>query len=141
ENTIIIDKGASDNVKMGGVVIYKNNLLGKVVQVESHLSVVNLITQKDTSFTAQSSKTSATGVIYSGSGELILDKVVLSDALEKDDLVVTKGDIDSTGSGFPPGLVVGKIVSVSKRASALFQAAEVRSLTDFSQLRIVFVIL
>jgi rod shape-determining protein MreC len=66
--------------------------------------------------------------------------VVLSEKLEKDDLVRTKGDVDERGQGFPPDLIVGKIISVNKQPSALFQSAEVKSLVDFSRLSTVFVI-
>lgn len=141
EDSLIIDKGSSDGVKKGEVVVYKDNLLGKVVAVEKHLSVVNLLTNKDISFTAQTSKTSATGVVNGGSSGIILGTVVLSDKLEKDDIVVTKGNVDSKGNGFPPGLAVGKIISVEKHPSALFQAAEVKSLVSFSKLKVVFVLL
>ena len=140
DDVLIIDKGSDDGVKKGAIIVYRDNLLGKIAAVEKHLSIVDLLTNKDISFTAQTSKTSASGVINGGSGGIILDTVVLSDKLEKDDLVVTKGDVDSKGNGFPPGLVVGKIIAVEKRASALFQAAEVRSLVDFPKLKVVFVL-
>lgn len=70
----------------------------------------------------------------------MLDNVVLAEGLEKDDLVSTKGDTDENGLGFPPDLVVGKIVSVNKKASNLFQSADIRSLVDFNKLETVFVI-
>jgi len=141
DEEIVIDKGTSDGVKAGGVIVYKDNLIGRIVQVSGHLSVVDLVTNKSTSFTAETAKTSALGVIKGqGAGGILFDNAVLSDKLEKDDVVVTKGDIDASGLGFPPGIVVGKIVSVNKKASSLFQTAEIQSLVDFSQLTVVFVL-
>jgi rod shape-determining protein MreC len=120
EDSFILDKGSDDGVKMGSVLIYKNNLIGRVVTVSVHRSVAELITKSDTSFTVKTSKTSALGIGRGrGGGLVIIDSVVLSDKLEKDDLVVTKGDVDQNGNGYPPDLVVGKIVSVNKKASAL----------------------
>jgi len=141
DDEITIDKGTSDGVKAGNVIVYKDNLIGRIVTVSGHLSVVHLLTNKSTSFTAETAKTSALGVIKGQGAEGILfDTVVLSDKLEKEDLVVTKGDIDASGLGFPPGIIVGKIISVNKKASSLFQTAEVQSLVDFSQLTVVFVL-
>jgi len=38
-----------------------------------------------------------------------LDNVVLSDTLQKQDTVLTKGDVaDTNGIGVPPDLVIGK---------------------------------
>ena len=137
---MIIDKGEKDGVKTGDVVVFQKNLIGKIISVYPHVSKLNLISQKDITVTAQTSKTSAIGLAAGGgSGEIVLENVVLSDKLEKDDLVVTKGDMDEKGNGYPPDLVIGKITSVNKRASDLFQIAEIESLIDFSKLKMVFV--
>ena len=138
---IIIDQGEGNGVKVGSIAVYKDNLVGRIVKTSSHMSVIHLLTRKDASFTATTTKTKALGVIKGKEGEnLLLDNVVLSDKLEKDDLVVTRGDIDNKGTGYPPDLVVGKIVSVNKKTSALFQTAEVESLVDFERLSVVFII-
>lgn len=140
DQQIILDKGTSDKVKKGNVILYKDNLVGRVVTVTAHVSIVSLVTNSQTSFTAQTSQTQALGVIKgTGTDGIILDNVVLSDKLQIGDVVVTKGDIDASGSGFPPGIVVGKIISVNKQPSALFQSAEVQSLVDFSKLTVVFI--
>lgn len=137
---IVIDKGSSDGVKVDAVLVSRDNLVGKIVKTSAHTSVVRLITHKDISFTVNTLKTSVPGVMKGTGGErLLLDNVVLSDKLEKDDMVVTKGDMSADGVGFPPDLVVGKIISVSKKKSALFQTAEVQSLINFSRLELIFV--
>lgn len=141
DEELMIDKGTSDKVSVGNIIVVKDNLIGKVVRASSHLSVVELLRHPHTSFTAETVKTSALGVIRGGDGSVLLVNVVLSDKLEKNDLVKTKGDSDKEGNGVPPGLIVGKIISVNKKASALFQQAEIRSLVDISQEKIVFVLI
>ena len=137
----IIDKGTQDGVKIGAPVIYKNNLLGKITKSNDFLSEVTLVTNISSSFTAKASSSEAPGVIKGqGGGEMILDNVLLSDSLKPSDLVLTNGDISLSGSGYPPDLVVGKIVSVDKKASSLFQRAEVSSFIDFSKITTVFII-
>ena len=138
---LFLNKGISDGVKVGQAVVYEDNLIGKVVQVFAFSSSVTLASNSSVSFTAKSLETQSQGVVKGqGGGDMILDNVLLTDNLQKQDTVLTKGDVSATGSGFPPDLVVGKIVSVSKNPSDLFQKADVKSLIDFSKLTKVFVI-
>lgn len=138
----VIDKGERDNLKIGQAVVFKDQLIGKITKVSSRFSVVTVITNRSSSFTVRTLKTSALGILKGQGGEsgMILDNVLLSENLEINDLVLTKGNIDSKGIGFPPNLIVGKIVSVEKKPSALFQKAVVESIMDFSKLSTVFVI-
>lgn len=141
QNALIIDKGQNDDVNVGDVIVFKNNLIGIVGKITPHLSLVTLLSDSSTSFTAETTKTVTEGIIKSEDGGVVtLDNVILSDKLEKDDIVVTKGDQNLQGQGYPPHLVVGKIVSVDKQASSLFQSAKVASLVNISDLKMVFVI-
>ena len=141
QSSLLINKGSSDFLHLGEVVVYKDNLIGKITKITPHISQIALLNDASTSFTAQTAKTSANGIVRPlDSGTIILANVVLSDKLEKNDLVMTKGDLDSQGHGYPPKLIVGKIISIDKQASSLFQAAKIQSLVDVTQLRMVFVI-
>lgn len=141
ENKMIVDRGEKSGVKAGNVAIVKDNLIGVVSKVSPNVSVVTLITDPSTSFTAIASKTKAIGVVKAqDEGNIFFDNVVLSEKLEKSDIIMTKGDVEEEGKGIPPDLVVGEIASVKKKDSNLFQQAEVHSLVDFSQLRTVFII-
>jgi rod shape-determining protein MreC len=140
QNAILIDKGLLDAVHTGDVVVFTDNLIGSVTQSTPHISLVTLLTDPSTSFTAQTSKTAAVGIVKAQDGGIItFDNVVLTDKLEKNDVVVTKGSLNIHGKGYPSGLIVGKIVSIDKQASSLFQSAKIQSPVDVSQLRIVFV--
>ena len=137
---IVIDKGGKDGVPKGAVVIYKNNLLGKISTTQDHIAVVDLTFKRDFSITATTLESGALGVVKGqGEGELLLDNVVLSDTLKKGDLVVTKGSTNLDGAGATPGLIIGKIVSVEKKASSLFQTAKVEGPLDITRLSTIFV--
>lgn len=136
---LIIDKGTKDTVKKGMIVVFKNNLIGNIAKTSENLSVVTVITNTK-NLTAETLKTESIGVVKPLGGGLILDNVDLGENLEKGDLVVTKGDLDSEGKGNPSDLVIGKIVSINKKASNLFQSASVVSVVDFSKLEMVFVL-
>lgn len=140
QNSLVIDKGELDGVHTGDVVVFKNNLIGKISKTTPYISLVMLLSDPATSFTAETSKTSARGIVHAqDGGNSVFDNVVLTEKLEKNDIVLTKGDQDIHGKGYPPGLIVGKIVSVDKQASSLFQSAKLQSLVDISQLQMVFV--
>ncbi len=138
---ITIDKGSRNGVKVGQMVVVGDILFGKIVKTSHNLSIVEVSTKKGFSITARTSGTNALGVIKGQGSSLLLDNVILSESLKKDDFVVTKGSLNSEGIGSPPGLVLGKIVSVDKKPSSLFQTAEVAPLLDSSRVTMVFVLL
>lgn len=137
---LIIDKGKDEGIQKGTAVVYKDILVGSVTQVSTHISAVAVTTHKKTSLPARTVKTNALGVIRGQESSLLLDNVLLSDTLEQGDLVVTKGNIDNRGVGNPPDILIGKIVSVQKEPSALFQTAEVEPILNISRISTVFVI-
>lgn len=140
-DVFLLDKGVKDGVKTGQGVIFKNNLVGKIIKTSVNLSLVDVLTNKNFSFTAKTSKTQAQGVIKgNGNNEMIFDNVLLSEKLEDSDIILTKGDLNIKGLGLPPNLIVGKIVSVDKKPSSLFQSAKIKSLLDFTKLETVFVV-
>src|SRR5581483_4103851 len=132
---IVLGRGSGDSVKVGQAVIFKNIFLGKIVAVSKSRSLATLVSDKSSTFTASTLETSALGVVRgTGDGEMILDNVLLSDTLK------TKGDLDNFGIGIPPDLLVGKIVSIDKKASNLFQSAKIKSLLDITRLSTVFIV-
>lgn len=147
--TFILDQGLTSGVKKGQAVIVKNQLIGKVLRVSPSLSVVDLLTTEGFTLTAKTvpcpkckeRPTQTLGVLKGkGTDEMVLDNVVLSEKIEKDDIVMTKGDVSEEGIGIPPDLIVGTVISVEKKSSELFQVARVKSLLNFSSLSTVFII-
>src|SRR3989344_3899833 len=137
----ILDKGAKDNVEVGDSVVVKNNLIGKVSKVSSRLSKVDVITNSSIVLSAKTIS-GAIGVVKGGASDKItLDNVLPSQNLKIDELVLTKGDVDIAGSGIPADLVIGKIQSIEKVPTNIFQRAEVKSLINLTKLSIVFIVI
>jgi len=137
----ILDKGAKDNVEVGDSVVVKNNLIGKVSKVSSRLSKVDVITNSSVVLSAKTIS-GAIGVVKGGgSDKITLDNVLPSQNLKIDELVLTKGDVDIAGSGIPADLVIGKIQSIEKVPTNIFQRAEVKSLINLTKLSIVFIVI
>lgn len=138
---ITIDKGENDGVRVGQTVIIKNSVVGKINKVTKTMSLVSLVTNENESVTALTTDTNALGVVKGGGdGELILDNVLLSDSLKVGDMVVTKGSVDLEKDGVPPGLVIGRIRSVEKKPSALFQNAKLDSPVKITYVSDVFIL-
>jgi rod shape-determining protein MreC len=133
----VVDRGAKNNLKVGMAIVIKDNLVGIISKVSENLSEVNTVNNALVSFTAKT-EGGVVGIIKREEG-LTLDNILLSENLSKGELVLTKGDVDSNGVGIPPNLIVGKIISIEKKPSELFQKAKVESFVDFVHLSTVFV--
>lgn len=136
----ILDKGYEDKVRVGYGVVLKNHLIGRVVKTSPRLSKVELIVNSSSSFTAKT-KEDVLGVIKGDGKAMTFSNVLLSENIKVGDLVTTKGDMIMEGIGYPPDLIIGKIKSIDKNPSSLFQKARVESFLDFNKLSIVFIIL
>ncbi len=140
---LILDKGLKSGVKKGSTVIIENYLIGKVIDVKPDFSKAELLNNKNSSFTAKVASldgAEATGVIKGQGSEMNFENVLLTLTIKKNDLVLTKGDKNEDGVGYAPDLIVGKITTVEKKSSDLFQKAKVKSFVDFTNLKTVFVL-
>lgn len=138
-SNFILDKGASDNISVGQAVVFKNNLVGKVIKTSSNLAKVEIIVNNSSSFTAKT-ENGALGVIKGDGRGMTFENVLLSENIKVGDIVTTKGDVSLKGVGYAPDLIVGKILSIDKNPSSLFQKARVESFVNFNKLSLVFII-
>jgi len=137
--TFIIDKGENDGLKKDMAVISGKNLVGKVANVSKNFSQVMLVLHPQFTTLAKSSDSQATGVVRGEGSFILLDTVAITDNLNKEAIITTKGDISQESIGIPQDLIIGKVVSLNKASSAPFQTAKVESFLSFSRLDIVFI--
>jgi len=137
---LIVDKGERDGVRKGDTVVFKNNLVGKIAKISSYLAKVELIFNSSSSFTVKTMAKSVAGIVKGNGNEIILNNVLPSEEIEVGDIVITKGDMNLAGIGYPPDLVVGEILSIDKNPSNLFQKAKLESFLDFKKLDMVFIL-
>lgn len=139
---LILNKGAKDNVEIGSAVVYKDILVGKVATVSDNFSKVSLVTDSSFMITVIIQRTGAVGVSKGNGGrQMILDNVAQSEEIKVSDILVTKGDQNEDGAGIPPGLIIGKLKTIDKKPSAVFQKGEVLTPLDFTKLENVFLII
>lgn len=134
----ILDKGEKDKVKVGMALVLGNNLIGEITKTTAYFSKAILINNASFSLIANT-ENGAEGVIRGLGDGLVLDNVLVSENLKIGDLVLTAGDMDLEGVGVPPGLIIGKIISIEKNPSAFFQKAKVESSIDLTKLSVVFI--
>ena len=135
-----INKGQSEGVKDGANVIYENILVGKVVSLGVHDAWVQTVSSAESKIPVVVKKIGSSGIQARGllvwqGNELILDRVLQSEDIQKGDLIVTAGEAD-----WLPELLIGTIAEVSPKTPEVYQKAKVEPLIDYGKLRIVFVV-
>lgn len=139
-DTLIIDRGASDGVRVGMAVLANGSLAGRVLGVttasadvlplHSSQSVVNVV--------AQSEDGVADGIVEGDDdGRLVLTRIEPDAPLAIGDLVVTSG----LGGGFPRGLPIGEVISVFTSPENVFREAAVKPFVRAERVHVVQVVL
>lgn len=139
-NAFVINVGKNHNIQKGMNVISNKYLVGKVEEVSENYSVVYTTINNKFQTLAKLPETNANGIIVGHQDFMIFDRVVITDTLKKDGIIVTKGEVGQNGIGILPDIIIGKIRAISKNESQPFQSAEVVPILDFSRLTNVFVI-
>ncbi len=132
-----IDKGASDQLVIGDVVMAAGGLLGVLARVDSHTSVVMLITDPEFRATIKIAPSGAPGVAAgAASGGIGADHLPVDKSIKSGDLVLTSG----LDGAFPPGLLVGRVSTINVSVDGLFKNVQIATLVDPSQAAVVLVI-
>lgn len=138
--TLVVNVGLQDGVKVGMAVIFEKYLVGKISKTSLNYSVVTTVLNPKFQTLAKIPATNANGIIFGSREFMLLDRVVITDKLEDGGNVVTRGEVDEKGIGIYPDLIIGKISSISKNETAPFQSAQVTPIINFSKLTSVFVV-
>ena len=134
--TGLLDRGASDGVRVDGVVVAPGGLVGRVIALGPRTARLQLL----------SDKTAAAGVLLprgaraavakgDGKGGIAVEYVPTIEPVEKGDVIVTSG----TDGLYPNGLPVGR-VSALARKSTLFWDIQLEPAADPRRESMVFVL-
>lgn len=134
--TIIVNRGTRDGIQVEMPVVTAQGLVGRVIEVQSNASRVQLVTDPSSAISARLLTTRAEGtVVGQVSGNLEMTFIPLGARIEPGDLVYTSG----LGGNLPPDILIGQVTS-SREGLDLYQVAQVRSLIDFPVLEIVLIV-
>lgn len=138
-HTLIIDHGSKDGIKSGATVVLGNNLVGVIGTAGEEYSEVKLVNNPEFTTIGLTNEKKSRGIVKGADDFIVLDRVVITDSVKNGDLVVTRGDVKTDGTGVKPDLIIGKITDVNKKESDPFQTARIDSQLKFGNLTHVFV--
>jgi rod shape-determining protein MreC len=137
-NTLTVDRGGRHGVVRNSPVVTPDGVVGRVIEVTATASRVLLIVDSRSALGTLLQGSRAAGVVEGrGSDRLHLKYLSRTAVVKRGDRVVTSG----LGGVFPRGLVVGRVVSVTREEGALLQEAEVEPAAALDRLEEVLILL
>jgi rod shape-determining protein MreC len=141
---VMIDAGSQDGLKLGDVVIGAGGaLVGRVTDVGGSAAQVTLINDPASTVIGEIVSNRATGeVVGDLGGALIMNQINATQKITLGDEVLTAGISlgKAVRSPYPKGLVIGRIIDVTRDPNAVVQTAFVEPAVDLSRLEAVLVI-
>lgn len=134
--TIVIDKGANDNIKAGQAVVSQGFLVGTVGSVLKDSCEVVLITDYNSLVPVVLQESRGTGLLRGGLGGLTIEDIPLNIPINRDEQVITSG----LGGDIPSGIIIGNVEEVISKEGEIFQKATVRSPIKLYFLEFVFIV-
>jgi len=138
-NYLTINKGSIQGIAKGMGVICNSGIVGKVIYVSSHFSVVQSLLHKDSQFSAMLATNKEIGYIEWGD-EFNPHKGVLKDVSNNALPKIGEAVVTSGYSLFPVGIPIGKISNLHTKAGGYALNMEVTLAVDFSNLQYVDVV-
>ena len=139
-DTLILDRGATDGVRVGMALLANGSLAGRVLRVTTTSADVLPIqsSQSAVSAVAQGEEGVADGIVEGDdNGGLRLTRIEPDAPLAIGDLVVTSG----LSGGFPRGIPIGRVISVFTSPENVFREAAVEPFVRAERLDVVEVVL
>ena len=137
-NKIFIDLGKKDGIKVDMIAVYGDYLVGKIIDVDSDYSIVELITNPNSVISA---KTEADILgIARGSDEedglLYFQPSIVEDTLKKGEEIVTSG----VSNIFPEGIKIGKIENIDDKENYNYKKITIKPAFESKDLKELIVI-
>ena len=130
--SLTVNRGRGDAVARLTAVIAPDGLVGRIVDVRTGSSVVQVLTDPASSVGAHVVRTRTPGVVEGEPRGTLRFKYMPRDGsgLQIGDLVVSSG----LGGLFPGGIPIGRVRTIDDRGSALFNYAQVTPAVDFARI-------
>jgi len=134
--TIIIDRGAEDDVVEGMVVLGPTGVIGQIIHTSESYSKVLLANAPSSAIDAMVQKNRVRGILKgAGANGYVLEYVLKNADVVEGDYIVTAG----IGGIFQSGIPLGQVSSVRSLERGMFLEIKVRPSVDFQKLEEVFV--
>jgi len=129
--SLTVNRGRSDGIAQQMPAIVPEGLVGRVAQVRSGASVVQLLNDPTSTVGAVVQRTRTAGLVEGEPSGGLRFKFMARDGtgVTPGDLIVTSG----VGTLFPKGIPVGRVTAIEDKGSALFHFALVAPAVDFAR--------
>jgi rod shape-determining protein MreC len=137
--SLVVNRGRDDNVQRMTAVIAPEGLVGRVVEVRSGASIVQLLTDPASTVSATVERTRTPGIVEGEPRGTTRFKYMAREGavIQIGDMIVTSG----LGGVFPKGIPIGRVRSIVDRGSALFHYAMLTPLVDLPRLEEVLLLM
>ena len=134
-NTITINIGSNDSVQQYMPVISDGGLVGIVINVTRHYSIINILLNTEFRVSGKVQRSRVDGIVMWDGKTLDLKNVPKMRDVKVGD-VVTTSEYSNT---FPPDIRIGLVGEVREQPSSLFKSITIEPGADFVKLETVFV--
>ena len=141
--TLIVNRGKNSGIeKWMPVVAYQNEtrcVVGKVIDVQQFSARIQPLIDQSSYIGVMLMESRYSGILQGQSpisDNCLMQYVDRRAEISYGDLVITSG----MGGVFPKGIIIGEIVSVSKKRYGVFQEAIVKPVVDYGRLEEVYII-
>ncbi|MFD0794352.1 rod shape-determining protein MreC [Mucilaginibacter litoreus] len=139
-NYLTINRGSNDGIEKGMGVISGAGVVGKVVLVSPHLSIVQSLLHKDSRVSGMLLSNKEIGYLEWGD-DMDPHKALLVDVSNNAQPKIGEQVVTSDLSLFPAGTALGKVSKLKVKGVGFFLNMEVTLAVDFSKLEYVYVVL
>lgn len=134
---VTVDKGSEDQVRKGSAVVTNAGVVGQVISVAPHASVVRLLTDADQKIGVLIARTNTPGVLTGHQkGAPVIDFVPVGSSVDYGDKVTCLGN----GGVFPIGHPVGVVSLVRRDTNGTTLTIEVKPSENFFDLTHVLIV-
>jgi len=135
--SIKVNKGYKNGIKLNMVAITPEGLVGRVVAASQYTSKIRLIFNEKSAVPAQVVSSGALGVVYGEGKNTCVMKYVEADAkVEVGDKVITS----RLGRIYPPGKIIGEVSKIYGRDNLLYKAVQIKPAVQFNNLEYILLI-
>ncbi|MEK3879501.1 MULTISPECIES: rod shape-determining protein MreC [unclassified Paenibacillus] len=147
-NTLVIDLGAKDGIRLNMSVTSIEGLVGVISNVSNFTSTVKLMTMMDINDPNSQPPIAATAVNKEGktfgmiesydqqTGMLLMNKIPVGDPIAKDDVIISSG----IGGRYPRGMPIGTVEEVKIGQFGLTSTAIIKPAAGFQDWKELFVV-
>lgn len=132
-----IDLGKKDKIEKNMVVVYNDNLIGRVSEVYEENSLVTMLTDSNSRISVRST-TNLLGIAQgndSGESSMYFQPSTFEESLEIGEEIYTSG----LSEIYPEGLKIGEIIEINKSENNIFKSIKIRPEFNSKNLREVIV--